>query len=72
MTADDTQPHLAVRNLSAGYEQNPVLADVSLSVARGAIVAVLDTNGAARRPFCRHSRRCWSPRRAASPLMRAT
>ncbi|MBX6343087.1 MAG: ATP-binding cassette domain-containing protein, partial [Thermomicrobiaceae bacterium] len=38
-------PAIEVRGLTTGYRQNPVLRDVTLSVARGSLVGVLGPNG---------------------------
>lgn len=43
-----TQPYLEVRGMTAGYGGDPVIADVSLTVGKGEIVAVIGPNGAGK------------------------
>jgi ABC-type branched-subunit amino acid transport system ATPase component len=46
-------PILSVRNLSAGYGKLPVLHDLSLEIAAGAMVAIIGPNGAGKSTFAK-------------------
>jgi branched-chain amino acid transport system ATP-binding protein len=42
------EPHLTVESLAAGYGGSPVVTDLSLTVGRGEVVAVLGPNGSGK------------------------
>jgi branched-chain amino acid transport system ATP-binding protein len=48
-----TAPALALENVSAGYERNSVLRDLSLSIPRSSVTAVLGPNGAGKTTLLR-------------------
>jgi ABC-type branched-subunit amino acid transport system ATPase component len=47
-TASETVPSLAIRGLTAGYSEAPIVYDVSLNVMPGKVVAVVGPNGAGK------------------------